>query len=193
MNKSIKWLNTVPIIMWQSLLELEWDLPFFDLNEKFSWSYIENLKTNLWELVMLFNELEYDLDSYLCDLFNNNAAEIGMLVIHKMNYSWKIDLREKWMKRYLNISSSKNKILSKKIKDIYQQLRLCWEERNAFVHWYRHQCTIDKRIKTKNNYNENWVEYKMTKIGIREIRRTHARIIKTQDLLYSFNESIDSL
>lgn len=43
-------------------------------------------------LVMTFNGLEKELDAIICDLFTDTTDSIGMIVIHNMAYSTKVDM-----------------------------------------------------------------------------------------------------
>lgn len=43
-------------------------------------------------LVMTFNGLEKELDAIICDLFTDTTDSIGMIVLHNMGYSTKVDM-----------------------------------------------------------------------------------------------------
>jgi hypothetical protein len=54
--------------------------------------YAERLQTSIGAVVMYFSGMESDLNSALCQMFTDSTDSTGLIVLHKMNYSAKVDL-----------------------------------------------------------------------------------------------------
>src|SRR5699024_6964063 len=44
------------------------------------------------DVVMFFNGLEKALDRFICEIFTNRSDSTGLIVLHKMSYSTKVEL-----------------------------------------------------------------------------------------------------
>jgi hypothetical protein len=54
--------------------------------------YLENSLPLIGDIVMYFNGLEKSLDRIICEIFTDRSDTTGLIVLHKMNYSTKVDL-----------------------------------------------------------------------------------------------------
>ncbi|GEB70214.1 hypothetical protein [Pseudoalteromonas carrageenovora] len=55
-------------------------------------SYLSDSMPLIGEIIMYFNGLESSLDSFLCETFTDRTDSTGLIVLHKMGYSAKVDL-----------------------------------------------------------------------------------------------------
>jgi hypothetical protein len=54
--------------------------------------YLDNSLPLIGLIVMNFNGLEKSLDSIICEIFTDRTDSTGLIVLHKMSYSTKVDL-----------------------------------------------------------------------------------------------------
>jgi len=54
--------------------------------------YLDNSLPLVGQIVMYFNGLEKSLDRIICEIFTDRTDSTGLIVLHKMNYSTKVDL-----------------------------------------------------------------------------------------------------
>jgi hypothetical protein len=64
--------------------------------------YLDILLPNIGLLVMYFNSLEKRLDKCLCETFTDRTDSTGLIVLHKMNYSAKVDLFKRFSEDFFN-------------------------------------------------------------------------------------------
>jgi len=60
------------------------------------YDHIETLVPWIGEIVVAFNGLEATLDSVLCESFSDRSDQKGLLVLHSMQYSTKVDLYKRF-------------------------------------------------------------------------------------------------
>lgn len=60
------------------------------------YDHIEDFIPWIGEIVVAFNGLEASLDSVLCETFSDRSDQKGLLVLHSMMYSTKVDLYKKF-------------------------------------------------------------------------------------------------
>ena len=141
-------------------------------------------------MVFIFNELEYLLEKWICQIFHDNWDEIWMMIVSNMSYAEKITLLDKYNKRILCLDKSKNKKEIDSLKKIVSDLRDCGNYRNQLVHWYWHLVTKNKEIQTKTSIGDDWIEYKLVKVWVLEIKKIVTYMNKTISSLDSFYEKI---
>lgn len=54
--------------------------------------YLDNSLPLVGQIVMYFNGLEKSLDGIICQIFTDRTDSTGLIVLHKMSYSTKVDL-----------------------------------------------------------------------------------------------------
>lgn len=72
-------------------------------------------------VVMQFNGLESELDSALCEIFSDRSDSFGLIVLHKMHYSTKVDLFQRFYDDFQLTVSEDNEAYSgliSKLKDV---------------------------------------------------------------------------
>jgi hypothetical protein len=99
-------------------------------NEEESQKYLDNILPLIGYVVMYFNGLEKDLDKVICENFTDRTDYIGLLVLHNLKYSTKIDL----FKRFCDgFHQMKQKIIAG-YEDLIRDLREAGRLRNLIVH-----------------------------------------------------------
>ena len=95
-----------------------------------AYEYIEDFIPWIGEIVVAFNGLESYLDSLLCETFSDRSDQKGLLVLHSMMYSTKVDLYKKFTDDFVrtfnwDIPNYKN---------LMSSLKECGDLRNKVVH-----------------------------------------------------------
>ena len=81
-------------------------------------------------VVMQFNGLESELDSALCQTFSERSDSLGLLVLHKMQYSTKVDLFQRFCDDFHLAYTVENEFYPELISKLKEVGRL----RNIVVH-----------------------------------------------------------
>jgi hypothetical protein len=92
--------------------------------------FLEKTAPFIGFIVHSFNSLEEELNSRICYEINDRADTMGVIVIHKMSFSQKVDL-------YTRIIRSKELTFEKEFPSfsaLIADLKKCGELRNAVVH-----------------------------------------------------------
>lgn len=64
--------------------------------------YLEAALPLIGYIVMYFNSLEQSLNSVICEYFTDRSDSLGLLVLHKMTYSTKVDLFKRFSDDFHN-------------------------------------------------------------------------------------------
>ena len=81
-------------------------------------------------VVLYFNGLEKDLDSILCEIFTDRTDSVGQIVLHKMNYSTKVDLFKRFNDElFIDVIP-----VIDGYQELIQNLKECGRLRNLVVH-----------------------------------------------------------
>lgn len=81
-------------------------------------------------IVMYFNGLEKSLDNIICEIFTDRSDSIGLIVLHKMTYSTKVDLFKRFSDDFHSACDIEISRYNKLITDLRESGRL----RNLVVH-----------------------------------------------------------
>jgi hypothetical protein len=124
-------------------------------NEEEAEAYLESLLPLIGDIVVFFNGLEQSLDSSICELFSDRHDSTGMIVLHKMNYSAKIDLFKRMNDDFQISIGSKIEIYETLIGNLKESGRL----RNLVVHadW-----------ENTDNDGYTYVNFKISKNGMHQ-------------------------
>jgi hypothetical protein len=92
--------------------------------------YLENSLPLIGHIVMYFNGLEKSLDGIICEIFTDRTDSTGLIVLHKMNYSTKVDL----FKRFSDDFHSACDIKIEGYENLITNLKESGRLRNLVVH-----------------------------------------------------------
>ena len=92
--------------------------------------YLENSLPLIGLIVMYFNGLEKSLDRIICEIFTDRTDSTGLIVLHKMAYSTKVDLFKRFSDDFH--LAIKNEIVG--YIDLINNLKESGRLRNLVVH-----------------------------------------------------------
>lgn len=92
--------------------------------------YLDNSLPLIGLVVMYFNGLEKSLDSIICQMFTDRTDATGLIVLHKMNYSTKVDLFKRFSDDFHLCCDNKIEEFENLISNLKETGRL----RNLVVH-----------------------------------------------------------
>lgn len=130
-----------------------------DEDEKIE-EYIDKSLPMIGLIVMNFNYLEQSLDSYLCKFFTDRTDSTGLIVLHKMNYSAKVDLFKRFIENFhLAINYE-----VPNYKELLNNLREAGRLRNLVVHadWFNteNDCFTYVNLKiSKNGMQQEYIQF----------------------------------
>jgi len=105
------------------------DIDFEDDAEKQE-EYLEAALPLVGQIVMYFNTLEKELDKAIYECFSDRSDQLGIIVIHNMNYSSKVDLFKRHSEQFHLMYNNPVTMFEPLIKD----LKECGRLRNVTVH-----------------------------------------------------------
>lgn len=92
--------------------------------------YLDDSLPMIGYITMYFNGLEKSLDNIICEIFTDRSDSIGLIVLHKMNYSAKVDLFKRFSDELHSCFGETIEGYSKLITNLKESGRL----RNLVVH-----------------------------------------------------------
>lgn len=92
--------------------------------------YLDNSLPLIGLIVMYFNGLEKSLDGIICEIFTDRTDSTGLIVLHKMSYSTKVDL----FKRFSDDFHSGCNIKIDEYETLINNLKETGRLRNLVVH-----------------------------------------------------------
>ena len=92
--------------------------------------YLENSLPLIGRIIMYFNGLEKSLDGVICEIFTDRTDSTGLIVLHKMGYSTKVDLFKRFSDDFHYIRDKKIEGYENLIVNLKETGRL----RNLVVH-----------------------------------------------------------
>ena len=133
---------------------------------------VEELLPMIGEVVVFFNALESTLDSCLCEIFSDRSDQKGLLVLHTMMFSTKVDLYERFrldLYRAFEWDPAE-------CKQLLTKLRECGTLRNRIVH---------ARWDTTDETGYTHVRFRISKDGLE-----HEQTLFSSDYMENAVESI---
>lgn len=145
---------------------------------------VEELLPLIGEVVIFFNALESTLDSCLCEIFSDRSDQKGLLVLHTMMYSTKVELYERFRLDLYRAFSWDDA----KCKQVIADLRECGTLRNRIVHarWD----TIDDTGYTHVRFRigKEGLEHEQTQYSPEAMESVIDRLLETRRTLGDFDE-----
>ena len=99
-------------------------------NEEKAEEYLGNSLPLIGLIVMYFNGLEKSLDRIICEIFTDGTDATGLIVLHKMSYSTKVDL----FKRFSDDFHIGRDVKIDEYEDLIFNLKETGRLRNLVVH-----------------------------------------------------------
>lgn len=99
-------------------------------NEIEALKYKETAMPLIGAIVLYFNGLEKELDSIICEIFTDRSDSTGLIVLHRMNYSTKVELFKRFNDDlFANVDFTVNDY-----SHLLKSLKECGRLRNLVVH-----------------------------------------------------------
>jgi len=128
--------------------------------------YLDNSLPMIGLIVMNFNYLEQRLDSYLCKFFTDRTDSMGLIVLHKMNYSAKVDLFKRFIENFHLAIDYEIPKYNELLNDLRESGRL----RNLVVHadWFNteNDCFTYVNLKvSKKGMQQEYIQFSTDSLG----------------------------
>ncbi len=155
--------------------------------------YLETILPSIGYVVMYFNALENSLDKLICEIIHDDYDNLGLIVLHKMNYSSKVDLFKRLCENHhsqLNLSIESFKILISELKE-------CGRLRNLVVHADWENTDNDNFTYVNLRISANDIEQEYLQFSERTLTSIILRILHTQERLFDYwdelNDKLDDI
>ena len=149
-----------------------------------AYEYIEGLIPWIGEIVVAFNGLESSLDSLLCETFSDRSDQKGLLVLHSMMYSTKVDLYKKFTEDFLRAFSWEIPIY----KTLIPLLKECGDLRNKVVHANWEQTNNDGYTQIKYKLGANGLDHELCQFSADSLEMIFKKIHEARHALSDFEE-----
>lgn len=149
-----------------------------------AYEYIEGLIPWIGEIVVAFNGLESSLDSLLCETFSDRSDQKGLLVLHSMMYSTKVDLYKKFTEDFLRAFNWEIPIY----KTLIPLLKECGDLRNKVVHANWEQTNNDGYTQIKYKLGANGLDHEFCQFSADSLEMIFKKIHEARHALSDFEE-----
>lgn len=144
------------------------------------YDHIEDFIPWIGEVVVAFNGLESSLDDALCEMISDRSDQKGLLVLHSMMYSTKVDLYRKFNDDFIrvfdwNIPS---------YKELISALKECGVLRNKVVHANWEYTDDQGYTQVKYKVGSEGLEHELCKFSEDSLKK----IYQTRQALGEFDE-----
>lgn len=148
------------------------------------YDHIEVFIPLIGEIVVAFNGLEASLDSVLCETFSDKSDQKGLLVLHSMMYSTKVDLYKKFNDDFIrafdwDIPS---------YKDLISSLKECGVLRNKVVHANWEYTDDEGYTQIKYKVGNEGLEHELCQFSEESLQNISKKIYETRYALCEFDE-----
>ena len=153
-------------------------------NEEEADKYLDNSLPLIGYITMWFNGLEKALDHIICEIFNDRTDSTGLIVLHKLSYSAKVDLFKRFSDDFHVCFGQTTEGYNELIKNLKESGRL----RNLVVHadWENTNETgftyVNLRI------SKSGMEQEYAQFSEESLNKIIDLIIETRKDLYEFWE-----
>ena len=135
-------------------------------------------------IVMYFNGLEKSIDSIICEIFTDRTDTIGLIVLHKMTYSIKIDLFKRFSDDFNSACEIEIEGYDKLISDLRESGRL----RNLVVHADWENTDDDGYTYVNLKISKRGMEQEYIQFSEESLERIIELITTTRNQLYDYWE-----
>lgn len=146
--------------------------------------YIEGFIPWIGEIVVAFNGLEASLDSVLCETFSDRSDQKGLLVLHSMMYSTKVDLYKKFNDDFIRAFDWD----FPEYKDLISALKECGVLRNKVVHANWEYTDEEGYTQVKYKVGNEGLEHELCQFSEESLKKIVERIYETRTALGEFDE-----
>lgn len=149
-----------------------------------SYEVIQDFLPIIGEIVVAFNALEASLDSMLCEKFSDRSDQRGLLVLHSMMYSTKVDLFKKFNDDFIRGFGWD----IKEYKPLISSLKECGVLRNKVVHANWEYTDEDGYTQVKFKVGNDGLEHELCQFSVESLDAIVDQIYQTRHALSDFDE-----
>ncbi len=135
-------------------------------------------------VVMYFNGLEKALDSIICEIFTDRTVSTGLIVLHKMSYSTKVDL----FKRFSDEFHLCLELIIEDYQKLIADLHECGRLRNLVVHADWENTDDDGYTYVNLKISKNGLEQEYLQFSEESLKEIIDLILDTRENLYGYWE-----
>ena len=146
---------------------------------------IEDLIPWIGEVVVAFNGLEATLDSVLCETFSDRTDQKGLLVLHSMMYSTKVELYKKFSDDFIRAFDWE----IPQYKELISALKECGVLRNKVVHANWELTDDDGYTQVKYKVGSEGLEHELCQFTEESLKKIVENIYQTRLALGDFDEA----
>ena len=151
--------------------------------------FLESSAPLIGYIVFYFNSLEEALTRFICEMISDRSDDEGLIITHKMSYSAKIDLLNRysdWVQHTLQKEIPLHKKLILKLKE-------CGYLRNMVIHAEWETSDIKGYTFTKIKFGSKGIQQVYVQFNIRSLKKIQKLILDTIELLDKYNEKFTHL
>lgn len=153
-------------------------------NEEEVENYLDNSLPMIGHIVMYFNGLEKALDSIICEIFTDRSDSTGLIVLHKMTYSTKVDL----FKRFSDDFHSGCNFEIENYENLIHNLKESGRLRNLVVHADWENTDNDGFTYVNLKISKNGMEQEYIQFAEESLMEIIKLLLKTRSELYKYWE-----
>ncbi|MEZ4724177.1 MAG: hypothetical protein R2863_05920 [Candidatus Kapaibacterium sp.] len=135
-------------------------------------------------IVMYFNGLEKSLDNIICEILTDRTDSTGLIVLHKMTYSTKVDLFKRFSDDFHSVCDIEISGYDKLISDLKESGRL----RNLVVHADWENTDDDGYTYVKLKISNKGIEQEYAQFSEDSLQKIIELIINTREQLFKYWE-----
>lgn len=144
--------------------------------------YLEEALPLIGDVVMFFNGLEKSLDRIICEIFTDRTDAIGLIVLHKMSYSSKVDLFKRFSDDFHFSGDCKIEIYDELILNLRETGRL----RNLVVHADWEKTDTEGYTYVNLKISKSGMEQEYLQFDSNSLKKIVLLIIKTRTQLSNY-------
>lgn len=148
------------------------------------YKFIEDFIPWIGEIVVAFNGLEASLDSVLCETFSDRSDQKGLLVLHSMMYSTKVDLYKKFNDDFIRTFDWE----FPEYKELISSLKECGVLRNKVVHANWEYTDEEGYTQVKFKVGNDGLEHELCQFTEESLKKVVDKIYETRHALGDFDE-----
>lgn len=144
--------------------------------------YLDSSLPLIGLIVMYFNGLEQSLDSIICQIFTDRSDSTGLIVLHKMTYSTKVEL----FKRFSDDFHTACDINIQGYDDLIRDLKESGRLRNLVVHADWENTDDDGYTYVNFKISKKGMEQEYAQFSEESLYKIIELILKTRKSLYNY-------
>lgn len=151
-----------------------------------AYDHVEDLLPLIGKVVLFSNSLEADINSLICEDISDRTDQKGLLVLHNMMFSTKVDLYERFKSEELRICD----FSIPSFKELISALRECGTLRNRVTHANWQYTNDEGYTHVRFKMGKDGLEHEFVQFSVESLEKIVAKIISTRQAIESFEETL---